>query len=114
MRNRWYWFAGELGVVALAILATGWSLLELTGPASASGVNGGPWRLAPPAPVIAERDRLAELRWRRQQVRQRVGEKGVLVLLSAEPRIYTNDVDYHYRQENNLYYLTGIRPFQIS
>ncbi len=32
-----------------------------------------------------------------------------MVLFSAEPRVYTNDVDYHYRQENNLYYLTGIK-----
>src|SRR5262249_35147983 len=23
-------------------------------------------------------------------------------------RVYTNDVDYHYRQENDLYYLTGV------
>ena len=109
MRNKGIVRAGELGAVVLAILAAGWLVVELTGPASANSANGEAWRLAPPAPVIAERDRLAELRWRRQQVRQRVGEKGILVLLSAEPRIYTNDVDYHYRQENNLYYLTGIR-----
>ena len=32
-----------------------------------------------------------------------------MVLFSTEQRIYTYDVDYHYRQENNLYYLTGIK-----
>jgi Xaa-Pro aminopeptidase len=67
------------------------------------------WRIAPPAPKISEAERLAELRARRQEVMKRMGDKAVMVLFSAEPRIYTNDVDYHYRQENNLYYLTGIK-----
>ena len=31
-----------------------------------------------------------------------------MVLFSAEPRVYTNDVDYHFRQENNLFYLTHL------
>jgi hypothetical protein len=63
------------------------------------------WHIAPPAPQIAENDRLAELGKRRAEVMKRMGDKGVLVLFSTEPRVYTNDVDYHYRQENNLYYL---------
>ncbi|MGE0130895.1 MAG: aminopeptidase P family protein [Blastocatellales bacterium] len=67
------------------------------------------WRIAPPAPKIAEIDRLAELRARRQEVMKRMSANSIMVLFSAEPRVYTNDVDYHYRQENNLYYLTGIR-----
>jgi Xaa-Pro aminopeptidase len=67
------------------------------------------WRIAPPAPKVSEADRLAELRARRQEVMKRLGDKAVMVLFSAEPRVYTNDVDYHYRQENNLYYLTGIK-----
>ena len=33
----------------------------------------------------------------------------MFVLLSAEPRLYTNDVDYVFRQENNLYYLTALK-----
>ncbi len=67
------------------------------------------WHLAPAAPQLAEIDRVTELRKRRVEVMKRMGDKAVLVLLSTEPRIYTYDVDYHYRQENNLYYLTGIR-----
>ncbi len=67
------------------------------------------WRIAPPAPKIAEQDRLAELRTRRLEVMKRMGERGVMTLFSAEPRVYANDTDYHYRQENNLYYLTGIK-----
>src|SRR5262245_3214083 len=63
------------------------------------------WRLAPPAPKIAESDYLAELRTRRQEVMKRMGNQSLMVLFSTEPRVYTGDVDYHYRQENNLYYL---------
>src|SRR5499426_622415 len=67
------------------------------------------WRIAPPAPKISEAERLAELSARRQEVMKRMGDKSIMVLFSAEPRVYTNDVDYHYRQENNLYYLTGVK-----
>lgn len=66
------------------------------------------WRIAPPAPRISEADRLKELAERRREAMKRMGDKAVMVLFSTEPRIYTFDVDYHYRQENNLYYLTGI------
>ncbi|HEY8460290.1 MAG TPA: aminopeptidase P family protein [Blastocatellia bacterium] len=66
------------------------------------------WRLAPPAPKISEPDRLAELRARREEVMKRMGDKAIMVLFDAEPRVYANDVNYHYRQENNLYYLTGV------
>src|SRR5499427_7407211 len=66
------------------------------------------WRIAPPAPKISETDRLAELRARREEVMKRMGDRGIMVLFAAEPRVYTNDVDYHYRQENDLYYLTGV------
>src|SRR5262245_26983149 len=40
---------------------------------------------------------------------KRMSDRGVMVLFGAEPRVYTNDVDYHYSQENNLYYLTGVK-----
>lgn len=65
-------------------------------------------RVAPPAPVFNQAERLAELASRRQRVAEKIGASGVLVLFSTEPRVYTNDVDYHYRQENNLYYLTNL------
>jgi Xaa-Pro aminopeptidase len=66
-------------------------------------------RLTPPAPVFDDKERLAELRQRRDRVAQSVGPQSLLVLFSTEPRVYTNDVDYPYRQENNLYYLTGLK-----
>src|SRR5215475_9067850 len=80
-----------------------------TAPVSATVLSPEVWRIAPPAPKISEADRLAELRARREEVMKRMGEKAVMVLFGAEPRVYTNDVDYHYRQENNLYYLTGVK-----
>src|SRR5215213_4287131 len=65
-------------------------------------------RVAPPAPVFDQTARLSELASRRQRVGEKVGQNGILVLFSTEPRVYTNDVDYHYRQENNLFYLTNL------
>jgi len=66
-------------------------------------------RMTPPAPAFDENMRLAELANRRVRVGQAIGEKGIVILFSTEPRVYTNDVDYEYRQENNLYYLTNLK-----
>jgi Xaa-Pro aminopeptidase len=66
-------------------------------------------RVTPPAPVFDETARLAELAQRRARVAERIGPKGLLVLFSTQPRVYANDVDYQYRQENNLYYLTNLK-----
>src|SRR5262245_33691133 len=60
-------------------------------------------RVAPAAPVFDEKERLAELAQRRARVAQSIGPKSMLILFSTEARVYTNDVEYHYRQENNLY-----------
>lgn len=65
-------------------------------------------RVAPPAPVFNEDERRAELAARRERLAKEVGPGGVAVLFSAEPRLYTNDVDYEFRQENNLFYLTHL------
>ena len=66
-------------------------------------------RVAPPAPVFVESERVAELTQRRARVATQIKGESVMVLFSAEPRIYTNDVDYEFRQENNLYYLTHLK-----
>ena len=65
-------------------------------------------RITPPAPAFDDAKRLEELAARRRHVAGTIGSKAVLVLFSAEPRVYTNDVDYQFRQENNLYYLTNL------
>ena len=38
-----------------------------------------------------------------------MADKSVMILFSAEHKLYTNDVDYVFRQENNLYYLTNLK-----
>jgi len=49
-----------------------------------------------------------DLAARRSRLMQRLGPDTMLVLLSAPTRVYSNDVDYEYHQDPNLYYLTGI------
>ncbi len=66
-------------------------------------------RVTPPAPVFDDRARVAELVARRARVADKAGKQSLVVLFSGEPRVYTNDVDYEFRQENNLYYLTGLK-----
>jgi Xaa-Pro aminopeptidase len=90
--------------------------LPVAGPAaetsavrSASAADSGVIRAAPPAPVFTDEERRAELASRRARVAEKIGPKALLVLFSAEPRVYTNDVSYEFRQENNLYYLTNLR-----
>jgi Xaa-Pro aminopeptidase len=65
-------------------------------------------RITPPAPMFDNGKRLEELAARRKHVAEAIGPKGLLVMFSAEPRVYANDVDYQFRQENNLYYLTNL------
>src|SRR6185503_17059658 len=66
-------------------------------------------RITPPAPAFDDKERLAELKQRRERVAQSIGPQSFMILFSTEPRVYTNDVDYPYRQENNLYYLTNLK-----
>jgi Xaa-Pro aminopeptidase len=67
-----------------------------------------PVHITPPAPVFDEAKRLEELAGRRRQVADAIGPKAMLVMFSADPRVYTNDVDFPFRQENNLFYLTNL------
>src|SRR5688572_15049109 len=71
-------------------------------------------RVTPPAPVFTDEQRHQELATRRARVAQAVGAKGTLILFSAEPRVYANDVQYYYRQENKLYYLTNLKQKGIT
>lgn len=71
-------------------------------------------RITPPPPVFDDKNRQAELAARRARVAERIGPKAVLMLFSAEPRVYSNDVYYEYRQENNLFYLTNLEQRGIT
>src|SRR5262245_9048850 len=49
-----------------------------------------------------------DLAARRARLMERLGPDTMLVLLSAPSRPSSLDVDYEYRQDSNLYYLTGL------
>ena len=90
--------------IALAIVFSGSSRSAIPASAAEPPVI----RVTKPAPVFDNAKRLEELAGRRKRVAEAIGPNSILILFSAEPRVYTNDVDYHFRQENNLYYLTNL------
>lgn len=49
-----------------------------------------------------------DLHARRIRVMEHAGLESMLILWSAPARRYSLDIDYEYRQDSNLYYLTGI------
>jgi Xaa-Pro aminopeptidase len=49
-----------------------------------------------------------DLTARRAAIMQRLTPEDMLVLWSAPERLYSNDVEYEFRQDSNLYYLTGV------
>jgi Xaa-Pro aminopeptidase len=51
---------------------------------------------------------VADLAARRERAMAALGPDTVLVLWSAPPRTYSADIDYPYRQDSNLLYLTGV------
>ncbi|MEQ1603777.1 MAG: aminopeptidase P family protein [Pyrinomonadaceae bacterium] len=65
--------------------------------------------VTPKAPQFSDAERHAELARRRAAITAKMADKSMMILFSAEPRLYTNDVDYVFRQENNLFYLTGLK-----
>ena len=65
--------------------------------------------ITPRAPRFSDAERQTELAHRRAAVEAKMDASSVMVLYSAEHKLYTNDVDYVFRQENNLYYLTNLK-----
>ena len=55
-----------------------------------------------------------DLKVRRTRVMTETGRRSVVILFSGAPKNYSNDVNYPFRQENNLYYLTGINQAGIT
>jgi Xaa-Pro aminopeptidase len=49
-----------------------------------------------------------DLKARRARVMEKLGPDSVAVFWSAPERVYSGDVEYEYRQDSNLLYLTGI------
>ncbi|PWT93970.1 MAG: hypothetical protein C5B54_00915, partial [Acidobacteria bacterium] len=60
--------------------------------------------LIPPADPALK----ADLIKRREAVANKIGPNSMLILFSSDLKTKTNDVEYEYRQSNNLYYLTGV------
>ncbi len=90
--------------ISLAMLSPAGFAVDVTKNAVPSNI-----RITPPAPTFDNKERVGELMQRRERVAQSVGAQSFLILFSTEPRVYANDVDYPYRQENNLYYLTNLK-----
>ncbi|HJR06111.1 MAG TPA: aminopeptidase P family protein [Pyrinomonadaceae bacterium] len=99
----------SLLAMLLVLSLAGGSLTRVNSQNSMAGAAATAIRVTPPAPIFDNQARLAELAARRARVAKEIGNQSLLVLLSGEPRVYANDVDYEFRQENNLYYLTGLR-----
>jgi Xaa-Pro aminopeptidase len=49
-----------------------------------------------------------DLKARRSRAMDKLGPEALAIFWSAPPRVYSTDVNYEYRQESNLLYLTGI------
>ena len=58
--------------------------------------------------MAAASDLSDDLSARRLRLLDRLGPEAILVVTSAPTRRYSLDIDYEYRQDSNLYYLTGI------
>ena len=67
------------------------------------------WLLIWPTLFANDPDLRTDLVQRRQSVMEKMGNRGMLILFSADVRPYSGDVSYEFRQENNLFYLTGNR-----
>lgn len=100
---------GMTAFITLIALSLALPILATTNAGVDNSSSSSAIRITPPSPVISDEVRLAELTSRRSRVSEKIGQTGILVLFSGEPRVYTNDVDYEFRQENNLYYLTGLK-----
>ncbi len=92
-------------IIIGAFLLSGLSVAVFSQPAAAAKAI----RVTPAAPTFTDAERQAELARRRAAVAAKMEDNSVLVLFSAEPKIYSNSVDYVFRQENNFVYLTGLK-----
>src|SRR4051794_4852978 len=69
----------------------------------------GAQRLSEHPPAAAANVSLQDdLQARRARAMERLGPETLAIFWSAPERVYSTDVDYEYRQESNLLYLTGV------
>lgn len=55
-----------------------------------------------------------DLEARRARIMEKMDGEGMLLLFGGEPKHKTGDVDYEFRQESNIYYLTGVAQRGIA
>ncbi|HXG71787.1 MAG TPA: aminopeptidase P N-terminal domain-containing protein, partial [Gemmatimonadaceae bacterium] len=61
------------------------------------------------APALAAAGPLQDdLKLRRARALERLGPDTLAIFWSAPTRVYSTDIDYEYRQDSNLLYLTGV------
>ena len=60
------------------------------------------------APAARASELSDDLKARRARVMERLGPDAMIVVWSAAPQRYSLDIDFEYRQDSNLYYLTGV------
>lgn len=63
---------------------------------------------APTRPAATDQALVEDLRARRARLMERLGADTLFIAWSAPTRVYSRDVDYEYRQDSHLFYLTGI------
>jgi Xaa-Pro aminopeptidase len=60
------------------------------------------------SPLLHADDFTSDLKARRARVMSALDAQTIFIAWSAPPAVYSRDVDYHYRQDSNLLYLTGV------
>ena len=78
------------------------TILAITVTAAATAVT---ISAQPDTEISAMRD---ELKARRARLSEKLGSGSLAILWSAPARVYSRDVDYEYRQDSDLLYLTGV------
>lgn len=70
--------------------------------------------LLAPHVFSADTELNADVVQRRQKMMESMGRRGMLILFSADIVRYSGDVYYEFRQDSNLYYLTGLDQPNIT
>ncbi len=58
--------------------------------------------------LLSASDLSQDLQARRSRLMSELGPQSLLILRGAPERIYSNDIEYEYRQNSDFYYLTGL------
>ena len=82
-----------------------WSSLVLAGAVAALCAHPATLLAQPDPDVQALRE---DLKGRRARLMAKLGDNTIAILWSAPARVYSRDIDYEYRQDSDMLYLTGV------